>query len=62
MPLLQSTLQLKEKRAAIRAMSNEALIKSYGEFLRTRRPLNNKDDRIRFMYEFEFQRRCKEEE
>ena len=60
MPLLQSTLQLKEKRAEIRAMSNDALVKSFGEFLRTRYPLRNRDELIRSMYELEFQRRCKE--
>lgn len=61
MPLSQSTLQLKEKRTEIRTMSNDALVKSFGEFLRrTRRPLKNKD-KIRFMYKYEFQRRCKEE-
>ena len=61
MPLLQSTLQLKEKRAEIRAMSNDALVKSFGEFLRTRYPLRNRDELIRSMYELEFQRRCKED-
>lgn len=55
-------LQIKEKRAAIRAMSNDALVKSFGEFLRTMRPFCYGNERIRFMYESEFQRRCKEEE
>lgn len=61
MPLPQSALQLKEKRAEIRAMPNDALVKSFGKFLRARRPLRNRDDRIRFMYELEFKRRYKEE-
>lgn len=60
MPLLQSTLQLKEKRAEIRAMSNDALVKSFGEFLRTKYPLRNRDELIQSMYELEFQRRYKE--
>ena len=55
-------LQIKEKRAALRAMSNDVLVKSYGKFLQTRRPLDDEDERIRLMYEFEFERRRKEEE
>lgn len=55
-------LQIKEKKTAIRAMSNDALVKSFGKFLQTRSPLSSSDERIKFMYESEFQRRCKEEE
>ena len=53
-------LQIKEKRAAIRTMSNDTLVKSFGEFLQAKPPFYIKDERIRAMYESEFQRRSKE--